>query len=279
MRVGRSRRTRAPSGESPCSAGTPRARLEAEPRAQRRAAEGVAQHPQRRSRPRTSGSCRRADREMPHLHPALGAPAHELDLLGVERSVRTTAVVPSYSLHVFVDDQVLLAEVLRHRRAGIRRRMLDVRPVDVLAGEREVRFDRLAGVAGIADDEAADDEHAVPMEHVDGARASRCRRAAAFALGVLRARLEEREVLVEDVLDAEEHVAEPGRAHAARQLVAARGDRARHALDDVVDVVQARGDDRRRTGALKRADVQRDVVVDDEDRRARRVRARRRCRR
>ena len=85
-------------------------------------------------------------------------------------------------------------------------------------------------------------------------------RSAFFAL-----RLEEREVLVENVLDAEEHVAEPGRAHGRRQVVAAGGDRARHALDDVVDVVEAGGDDRV-AQAPEARDVQRDVVVDDEDR-------------
>ena len=41
-----------------------------------------------------------------------------------------------------VDDQLPLDELARHRRAGIRRRMLDVRPVDVLAREREVGGDR-----------------------------------------------------------------------------------------------------------------------------------------
>ena len=41
--------------------------------------------------------------------------------------------------------------------------------------------------------------------------------AAAFALGVLRARPQEVEVVGQHVLDAEEHVAEPGAAHQRRQ--------------------------------------------------------------
>ena len=42
-------------------------------------------------------------------------------------------------------------------------------------------------------------------------------RAAAFALRVLRRGPQEREVLIEHVLDAEEDVAEAGRAHQRRQ--------------------------------------------------------------
>ena len=112
---------------------------------------------------------------VPHLHPSFGTPPQELDLLALECSVRTTAVVPSYSLDVIAHDEVALTEVARHRRARIRRRMLDVRPVDVPARERQIRVDRLARVAGVPDDEAADDEHAVPVEQLDGLRASRCR--------------------------------------------------------------------------------------------------------
>ena len=56
----------------------------------------------------------------------------------------------------------------------------------------------------------------------------------------LAARLEELEVVVEHVLDPEEDVAEPGRAHQRRQRLAVVRDRRGHRLDDVVDVVAAR---------------------------------------
>ena len=46
--------------------------------------------------------------------------------------------------------------------------MLDVRPVDVAARELEVRLDRLARVVGVADDQPADDEHAVAVQVLDG---------------------------------------------------------------------------------------------------------------
>ena len=47
-----------------------------------------------------------------------------------------------------------------------------------------------------------------------------------------------RQVGVEHVLDPEEHVAEAGVAHLAGEIVAAGEHRRRHALHDVVDVVQ-----------------------------------------
>ena len=88
---------------------------------------------------------------------------------------------------------------------------------------------------------------------------------AVFAPRVLGARLEEREIVVEHVLDAEEHVAESGAAHQRRQRRAVLGERRGHRLDDVVDVVQAAVDDRL-AERLEAADVERDVVVDEEDR-------------
>jgi hypothetical protein len=64
-------------------------------------------------------------------------------------ALRVTAVVPSYSSTRLIDDEAALDEITRHRRARIRRRMLDVRPVDVLPREREVGVDRLARVVGL----------------------------------------------------------------------------------------------------------------------------------
>ncbi len=58
--------------------------LEAEPGPERRAAERVRHHAARVQRDERRVVPQR-DREMAHLHPALGAPAHELDLLGLQR--------------------------------------------------------------------------------------------------------------------------------------------------------------------------------------------------
>ena len=92
--------------------------------------------------------------------------------------------------------------------------------------ELEVRIDRLARVVRVADDQAADDEQAVAVQMLDGVDGRVADRAAVLAPRVLRARLEEREILVEHVLDAEEHVAESGAPHQRRQRRAVLGDAA-----------------------------------------------------
>src|SRR5689334_7325400 len=51
--------------------------------------------------------------------------------------------------------------------SGIRRGVLDVRPVHVSSGEFQIGFDRLASVPGVADNEPADHDHLVPMQMVD----------------------------------------------------------------------------------------------------------------
>ena len=73
-------------------------------------------------------------------------------------SLRTTAVVPYSATTSSIDDQAAIAEVSRHRRSRIRRRMLDVRPVDVLPGKVEIGFDRRLRIVRVADDQAADDD-------------------------------------------------------------------------------------------------------------------------
>ena len=102
------------------------------------------------------------------------------------------------------------------------------------------------------------------MERVDGRNRGVADPAPAFALGVLGRRAQEREILVEDVLDAEEDVAEAGAAHERRERGAVARDRRGHRLDDVVDVVQAGVDDRA-AQCFEARDVERDVVVDEKD--------------
>ena len=81
---------------------------------------------------------------------------------------------------------------------------------------------------------------------------------------VFRACFQEDEIVVEDVFDPEEHVAKPRTPHQRRQRISAGRDRRRHALDQVVNAMQARIDDRV-TERLEPIDVERDVVVDEED--------------
>ena len=81
---------------------------------------------------------------------------------------------------------------------------------------------------------------------------------------VLGTRLEEREVLLDHVLDAQEDVAEPGLLHQRHQRFAVRGERRSHALDDVVEIVQPSVDDAA-AQRFEARDVDGDVVVDEED--------------
>ena len=97
-----------------------------------------------------------------------------------------------------------------------------------------------AGVVGVADDEAADDEDAVAVQDVDGRERRVADATSAFALRVLGRRLEEGEIVLEHVLDAEEHVLEAGALHQRREAFAMRGKRRRHPLHDVAQVVQVR---------------------------------------
>ena len=96
--------------------------------------------------------------------------------------------------------------------------MLDVRPIDVPPGELEIRVDRLARVVRVADDHAADDEQAVAVKMLDRFDGRVADRAAVHAARVLGARLEKGEILVEHVLDPEEHVAKSRAPHERRQL-------------------------------------------------------------
>ena len=102
-------------------------------------------------------------------------------------SLRTTAVVPSYSSRRVVDDQAALGELPRHGRARVRGGVLDVRPVHVAAGEGQVGLDLLPGVAGVAHDHPAHHVHAVAVQALDGLQGGVARPAAALAALVLGA--------------------------------------------------------------------------------------------
>ena len=81
---------------------------------------------------------------------------------------------------------------------------------------------------------------------------------------VLGGGAEEFEIVVEDVLDAEENVAEAGAAHERRQGFTVAGDGRGHGLDEVVELVEPGVDDGFAQG-LEAAHVESDVVVDEEN--------------
>ena len=56
--------------------------------------------------------------------------------------------------------------------------------------------------------------------------------------------LQECKILIDDILDTQEHVAESGAPHQRGQVIARGRDGGRHALNDVVDVGEPGVDDR-----------------------------------
>ncbi len=86
----------------------------------------------------------------------------------------------------------------------------------------------------------------------------------ALTPGVLGSRLQERQIVVEDVFDSQEHVAKTRAPHQRRQRGAMLRDRRRHALDGVIHVVETAVDDCL-AQRFETADVERDVVVDEEN--------------
>ena len=169
-------------------------------------------------------------------------------------------------LDAWIDDEAALAEVARHRRAGIRRRVLDVGPVarSFRANARLASID-VARVAGIADDQSADDEHAVPVEQSTAACRALLVRPAAFRLFFARGpqkRADRRRARSRS--RGTRSGIRPARISGA-SVVAVRGNRRCHPLDDDSRCRRGRLDDGP-AERLEPRDVERDVVVDEEDR-------------
>ena len=101
------------------------------------------------------------------------------------------------------------------------------------------------------------------VETVDGVDGGVAGDAAVLAPGVLRRRSQERQVGLEDILDAEEDVPEAGGFHEWSERLAVLRDRRGHRLHDVVDPRQLSLDEGTTQG-LEPRHVQRDVVVDEE---------------
>ena len=104
---------------------------------------------------------------MRQFHPPICAPSHELDLFGVEYFRAHHRRRPVIFFNAFVDNEVLPAKILRHRRTWIWRGMLDVRPVDILPRKGKIGQHRLARVIRISHDESADYIHFVAVQILD----------------------------------------------------------------------------------------------------------------
>jgi hypothetical protein len=142
--------------------------------------------------------------------------------------------------------------------------MLDVGPVDVPPGKFEIRLDRFARVVGIPDDQAADDEQPGTMQVCNRFYGGIPHTAAMISSSVLRAGLQEVEIVFENIFDTEEDIPKPCAFHQGCQRCAMLGERGGHCLDEILDIVEPGVDDRRAQG-FKPMYVERDVVVDQED--------------
>ena len=140
---------------------------------------------------------------------------------------------------LLVDDQPAVLKVFGHRCARIRRGVLNVGPIDVSAREFKVGLNRLACIPGIADDQTANHIHFVPVQSVDGFEWWRCQPFGHFHAARSWNRPAENSGRFQDVLDAEENIAETRLAHQRRERLAVVRDRRSHRLNDVIHVVQA----------------------------------------
>ena len=116
-------------------------------------------------------------------------------------------------LRVVRSGSALFAELLCHRGARIRRRMLNIGPVDITAGKFKIGFDRLASVI-------RDCRRSIrPLRNIccgAGSRlpsGSRCPFSAVITSSVLGRGAQKFEIAFENVLDPEKDVAESGTLH------------------------------------------------------------------
>ena len=103
--------------------------------------------------------------------------------------------------------------------------MLDIRPVDVAAGEFEIGLNGLASVLGVADDQPAYHQHPVAVQVLDCLKvALPALRPSSRAVFLAEAR-KKFEIAFENVFDPEKDIAKSGALHQRRQCLAMVGDR------------------------------------------------------
>src|SRR5688572_20915591 len=95
--------------------------------------------------------------------------------------------------------------------------MLDVWPIDISPRKFKIGFDRFRGVIRVADNQPTDDKHLVAVDILNRLQRGIPDDMAMVALFVFGARPEKAEVPVENILDAQEHIAEAGFPHEWRQ--------------------------------------------------------------
>src|SRR5271154_2801779 len=202
--------------------------------------------------------------EVVKLHPALRLPAHEFYFFGGQVLGSPHGRGAALSPEPLVHDQALIAEVFGHGGARIRGWVLNVRPVDVMTGKFEVRFDRVTGIAPIAEEQSPTHKHLVAADVIDSSQGSVAGVLAVRALGVLGGGFQEFQIAFENVFDAEKDVAESGAPHERGESFAMVSDGGSHGLHKVINLVEAGGNDGLAQG-LEAVDVQCNVVVDQKN--------------
>src|SRR5215204_2377814 len=167
----------------------------------------MAQHlwPVAQRKPRTM---KQDYRKMTKFHPALRPPSQKLNCLRRQMIGSDDCSGTVVFFCVLIDDQPAFVKLLRHSRAWVRRRVLNVRPIDVALGEFEISLDRLTRVSGIADDEPADSIHFVLVQGLDSLDSGIADVISLFTTRVFGSGPQEVEIIMQDVLDAEKNVAE-----------------------------------------------------------------------
>ena len=201
---------------------------------------------------------------MAQLYPALHVPTHELNLQRRDIPSANNSRGSVVLLEIVVHDQAERAKIRSHRRARIWRWMLDVGPVDIAACEFEIGFDGFRSVAGISDNQSADDIHLVAVEVVHRLQRGIADDVSLLALLIFGSSAEERESVIENVFDPEEHIPEAGLPHQRCERFAVVGDARCHRLDDVVNAVELFFDNLP-AQPLESVDVQSDIVINEKD--------------
>src|SRR5215471_18985904 len=142
--------------------------------------------------------------------------------------------------------------------------MLNIGPIDIASRKFQVGVDGFSRVVRIAHDQPAHHVDLVAMEVVDSTDGGIAGVLTVLAGAILGAGAQELQIVLQNILDAQENVLEARAAHQGSQGLAVVGDGGSHALDEVLNVVQTSVDNRP-AQRLKTVNVKGNVVVHHED--------------
>ena len=98
--------------------------------------------------------------------------------------------------------------------------MLDIWPIGIAAREAQVSFDRFASVIRIADDQPAYNVHLIAMDVLDGLQCCVPDLLAFGSQRILRTCAQELEIIFENILNSQKHIAKSRPSHQRSQRFA-----------------------------------------------------------